>query len=507
MQSQRLSNDTPVDVSDNTKIMALTTETKSIQNHQPPLALFVRVMDSLAIGLALYMTTQLLGVEWSRIHSFYAMVGILMMQFFSEFLNLYTNWKLGKSVLLAAQAVGVWLCTCLFMLVFALLFDQNLAGLYLTLATTWVAISCVNLSIVRLLLNQLIVYLRKHGKNVKRVAIAGAGPLANYAQIQLNNDPWTGYDIVGIYDDRGETEYKLGQTVNNKRKVDYIKGVSNDRQKLLGRFPDMYKAARSGEFDVVFITLPMRAESKIYEILHHLSATTAAAYIVPDFYSIDSHYSQLKNVNGMPAVSIYENPVSGLKGVVKRLEDIILSTMILLLIGIPMLLIACLIKLTSKGPAIFKQTRYGLDGKPIKVWKFRSMNVMQDSGKIVQATKNDPRVTPLGKFLRRTSLDELPQFLNVLAGDMSIVGPRPHAVDHNEEYRDIIEGYMLRHKARPGITGWAQVNGFRGETDTLDKMKGRVDYDIEYIRNWSVLFDIKIVFLTLFNGFRSNNAY
>jgi len=173
-----------------------------------------------------------------------------------------------------------------------------------------------------------------------------------------------------------------------------------------------------------------------------------------------------------------------------------------------MLVIAAAIKLTSKGPAIFKQTRYGLDGKPIQVWKFRSMKVMEnDDSKIIQATKNDPRITTLGQFLRKTSLDELPQFINVLLGDMSIVGPRPHAVAHNEEYRDLIEGYMLRHKAKPGITGWAQINGFRGETDTIDKMKGRVDYDIEYIRNWSVLFDCKIIFLTIIKGFKHSNAY
>lgn len=251
----------------------------------------------------------------------------------------------------------------------------------------------------------------------------------------------------------------------------------------------------------------MRAESKIYEILHHLSATTVAAYIVPDFYSIDSHYTQLKNVNGMPAVSIYENPVSGLRGIVKRLEDIVFSIGILAIIAIPMLVIATIIKLTSKGPVIFKQKRYGLDGKSINVWKFRSMKVMENDAVVPQATKNDPRITPFGRFIRRTSLDELPQFINVLMGDMSIVGPRPHAVAHNEEYRDLIEGYMLRHKAKPGITGWAQINGFRGETDTVDKMKGRVDYDIEYIRNWSVLFDCKIIFMTIFKGFLNKNAY
>ncbi|EPZ1324553.1 exopolysaccharide biosynthesis polyprenyl glycosylphosphotransferase, partial [Escherichia coli] len=166
-----------------------------------------------------------------------------------------------------------------------------------------------------------------------------------------------------------------------------------------------------------------------------------------------------------------------------------------------LLIIACLIKLTSPGPIIFKQTRYGMDGKPIKVWKFRSMSVMENDNKVIQATKNDIRITKIGRLLRRTSLDELPQFFNVLFGGMSIVGPRPHAVAHNEQYRNLIEGYMLRHKVKPGITGWAQINGWRGETDTLEKMEKRVEFDLEYIREWSIWLDLKIIFLTIFKGF------
>ena len=172
-----------------------------------------------------------------------------------------------------------------------------------------------------------------------------------------------------------------------------------------------------------------------------------------------------------------------------------------------MLIIATIIKLTSRGPVLFKQDRYGLSGKKIKVWKFRSMNVSENTDNVVQATKNDIRITPFGRFLRRTSLDELPQFINVLQGRMSVVGPRPHAVAHNEEYRKLISYYMLRHKVKPGITGWAQINGFRGETDTLDKMEGRVDHDLEYIRNWSLWMDIRIVFLTVFKGFVGSHVH
>jgi putative colanic acid biosynthesis UDP-glucose lipid carrier transferase len=196
-----------------------------------------------------------------------------------------------------------------------------------------------------------------------------------------------------------------------------------------------------------------------------------------------------------------------MNGWLKRAEDLILGVAILAVAAIPMLLIACAVKWTSKGSILFKQRRYGLNGKVVYVWKFRTMTVSDDGETVMQAKKGDSRLTPIGAFLRRTSLDELPQFFNVLQGTMSIVGPRPHAVAHNEQYRWLIPGYMLRHKVKPGITGWAQVNGWRGETDTLEKMEKRVECDLEYMRNWSLWLDIKIVALTIFKGFYSKNAY
>ncbi|MDM7219684.1 exopolysaccharide biosynthesis polyprenyl glycosylphosphotransferase, partial [Klebsiella pneumoniae] len=203
----------------------------------------------------------------------------------------------------------------------------------------------------------------------------------------------------------------------------------------------------------------------------------------------------------------FDTPLNGINMVFKRVEDVFFSIIILFLISPVLAVIALLIKLTSPGPILFKQIRYGMDGKAIKVWKFRSMKVMENDDRVIQATKNDTRVTKVGGFLRKTSLDELPQFINVLFGSMSIVGPRPHAVAHNEQYRKLIQGYMLRHKVKPGITGLAQVNGWRGETDTLDKMEKRIDYDLEYIRTWNIVLDIKIIFLTVFKGFIGKTAY
>jgi putative colanic acid biosynthesis UDP-glucose lipid carrier transferase len=197
----------------------------------------------------------------------------------------------------------------------------------------------------------------------------------------------------------------------------------------------------------------------------------------------------------------------GTYALIKRLEDIVISSIILVLIAVPLMVIALAVKITSKGPVIFKQSRYGLNGKEIKIWKFRSMTVTEDSDNVTQATKNDSRFTKIGAFLRRTSLDELPQFFNVLQGKMSVVGPRPHALAHNEKYRAVIDYYMLRHKIRPGITGWAQVNGWRGETDTVEKMEMRIKYDLDYIRQWSLWMDVKIVFYTIFRSFTDKNAY
>jgi putative colanic acid biosynthesis UDP-glucose lipid carrier transferase len=209
----------------------------------------------------------------------------------------------------------------------------------------------------------------------------------------------------------------------------------------------------------------------------------------------------------LPVVSVFEHPFYGVDGILKRGVDLVFGSLLLAVLSVPMLVISLLIKCTSPGPVFFRQRRYGLDGHEIFVWKFRSMRVCENGPAIAQAQQNDPRVTRLGAFLRKTSLDELPQLFNVVAGSMSLVGPRPHASAHNEQYRQLIQGYMLRHKVKPGITGWAQVNGWRGETDTLDKMIGRVQCDHQYIREWSLWLDLKILLMTVFVVLSRKNAY
>ncbi|HAT1577285.1 TPA: undecaprenyl-phosphate glucose phosphotransferase [Raoultella ornithinolytica] len=274
-----------------------------------------------------------------------------------------------------------------------------------------------------------------------------------------------------------------------------------------GNSRDLLALAKEDKVDEIYIALPMVAQQRIRQFLNEFSDTTVDVFLVPDLFSYSSHISQLRMFGNIQTISIFTSPFDGDGALLKRIEDIILGSFFTLLSLPVMFLIAIGIKLTSPGPVLFKQNRYGLNGKQIQVWKFRTMRVMENNAIVKQATRGDPRVTRFGAFLRRTSLDELPQFINVLQGRMSIVGPRPHAVAHNEEYRVLVDNYMIRHKVKPGITGLAQISGFRGETDTLDKMEKRIHYDLEYIQSWSLFLDLKIIFLTFFRGFVGKNAF
>jgi putative colanic acid biosynthesis UDP-glucose lipid carrier transferase len=242
-------------------------------------------------------------------------------------------------------------------------------------------------------------------------------------------------------------------------------------------------------------------------MVRELRDTTASIYFVPDVFAFDLVQGRLVEINGMPAISVCDTPFHGMDAVLKRVTDVVLASLALLVLAPLMLLLAIAVKLTSAGPVLFRQRRYGLHGEEIMVYKFRSMTVCEDGAVVNQATRQDSRVTPLGRILRSTSLDELPQLLNVLEGKMSVVGPRPHAVAHNELYRKLIHGYMIRHKVRPGITGLAQVNGLRGETETVEKMRERVRFDLEYLSHWSPWLDVKIIFKTVWVIARDQNAY
>ena len=326
--------------------------------------------------------------------------------------------------------------------------------------------------------------------NLKRIAICGMNEQGIALSKQILNDPYSGKHIVGFFDDR-----MLGRS------------QGTEKCQLLGKISDVPACTKSLRIDVLYLSLPMTTHPRILDLLDELRDTTVSVYFVPDAFVTDLIQGRMDMVGQIPVVAVCETPFTGLNGLLKRSSDIVLSLLILLMISPVMVGIAIGIKAGSPGPAIFKQRRYGLSGEDIVVYKFRSMSVCEDGNQITQATKNDNRITPIGAFLRSTSLDELPQFINVLQGRMSIVGPRPHAVAHNELYRKLIKGYMVRHKVRPGVTGWAQVNGLRGETDTLEKMKARIEYDLDYLRNWSLPLVLKIIIKTVGVVFKRENAY
>ena len=276
---------------------------------------------------------------------------------------------------------------------------------------------------------------------------------------------------------------------------------------LLGTMTNLAELVKLHQIQLIYLSLPMASQPRILHILDELKDTTASIYFVPNMFVTDLIQGRTSSACGMPVISVCETPFLGINGMIKRGSDILFASLILLLIFPLLMVIAVMVKLGSPGPIIFRQRRYGLDGEEIVVYKFRTMTVVEDGDKVTQAQKNDKRITPLGAVLRRTSLDELPQFINVLQGRMSIVGPRPHAVSHNELYRKLIKGYMVRHKVKPGITGWAQVNGYRGETETLDKMQHRIDFDLNYLRNWSLRLDIRIIMKTVRLVLQDQQAY
>ena len=278
----------------------------------------------------------------------------------------------------------------------------------------------------------------------------------------------------------------------------------------IGQVQDIAQIVQNNHVQHVYIALEGACEIQVRTLLEDLQNTSAAVYIVPDVLHALVVQGQLQTLDGLPIVAVRTWPFTGVRAAVKRASDLLLSTLILLLIWPLLLVIAVAIKFETPGPALFRQNRMGLDGQSFEVWKFRTMYhavASFDPKGLQQASRNDRRITPLGAFLRRTSLDELPQFINVIQGRMSIVGPRPHALVHHEQYRPLVQAYMVRHTVRPGITGWAQVHGFRGETDTLDKMRRRIEHDLFYLQHWSLALDAQIILRTIGLIFKDAHAW
>jgi putative colanic acid biosynthesis UDP-glucose lipid carrier transferase len=399
------------------------------------------------------------------------------------------NWPEATIKDLWRGIVGPWLT------VVAILFFFGYASGYLDvfpqgLILAWVLSTPLALFIAHRIFRRALPRILAWEGSHRSAVIVGANEVGCKLAAQLAQESFLGVSLTGFFDDR------------QPARLADVAGAP-----VLGKMRELAGYVKAQGVDLIYIALPMASQPRIVQLLDDLRDTTASVYFVPDIFIFDLVQARVDDVRGIPIVAVCETPFYGVNGLLKRLFDIVAASLILLLISPVMVAIAIGVKRSSPGPVFFKQRRYGLDGQDILVYKFRSMTVCEDGEDIRQARRNDRRITPFGAFLRKTSLDELPQLLNVLSGQMSLVGPRPHAVAHNELYRKLVKGYMIRHKVKPGITGWAQVNGLRGETETVDKMQRRIQYDIDYLRHWSLLFDIMILLKTALVVVRDRNAY
>ncbi len=462
-----------------------------LRSHTAVLSAVQRVSDMGLIALTYGVTETLRPQSWNEYNTLALLLAVCIFQVVAEANGLYRSWR-GIPLKRELQTtIATWFLATP-VLLFAAFLTKTSDEFSRVNTVVWFVMTPTALATFRATTRVALASIRRRGHNTRLVAVAGCTPAASELISHMAGDPSAGLVVHGTYDDRAPVRRAA---------------VDEKLARFRGDLDQLVADARSGLIDIVYITLPLRAEGRIAWMLRRLSDTTATVYVVADFYGFHPLHSQWSTVGNVPVVSVHDTPFDGVGGWVKRVEDLLIGSLILLVISLPMLAVVVAIKLSGPGPIFFRQRRYGLNGREIRVLKFRTMTVCEDGPTVEQARKNDSRVTPIGSFLRRSSLDELPQFLQVITGEMSIVGPRPHAVSHNEEYRRLISGYMLRHKVKPGITGWAQINGWRGETDVLEKMQKRVEHDLEYIRNWRLSLDIWIIFMTVFGSKARKNAY
>jgi len=431
-----------------------------------------RLLDALIIWGNLNLWCQVFQIQELGTYQYAALLSIIFYFFIAEVRSLYRSSRLQSYSDIAQKIFTTWVSVGLLLILLAVITKSSADFSRLTMGF-WLISTPLLLGLEHLCIYLILRRLRSQGSNTRSYAILGDSASAEQLQLKMGSLTWTGLSSVGVYQN----------------------------------LDTLIKNVQEQSIDYVFLSYSGNQQEEIIQAINALADSTASVYLAPNVFLSDLLGSQWITLGNMPMITINDHPFYGTQWLLKKAEDIILG-LIFFLLSLPlMIVIAIGVKLSSPGPVLFKQRRYGLNGETIQVLKFRTMTTQDDGEVVVQAKKNDQRVTTLGKFLRRTSLDELPQFLNVLQGSMSIVGPRPHAISHNEHYRKLINGYMLRHKVKPGITGLAQVNGFRGETDTLDKMKSRIDYDLYYINHWSIWLDLKIILMTIVNGFTGKSAY
>ncbi|WGS48153.1 undecaprenyl-phosphate glucose phosphotransferase [Paraburkholderia sp. D15] len=421
---------------------------------------------------------------------------LLVVVFFPA-LGIYQSWR-GKPLYdLLCRVAGGWaLVEVIGVLIsFSVHRSDSLSRLWLVY---WALATIVLLGITKVIVYSILRGLRREGFNQRAVAIVGGAPYGRFLIEQMRSRPEAGFTPVAVFDEEG--------TINpyeDPDAGDAIEGVPVERD-----YQRMLTLVRQRQIRELWLALPISKEKAIHRFVMDLRNDFVNIRFIPDVRSLTLFNQPMVDLLGVPAINLAASPITDLRVLPKRIFDRMFAFAALTALAPVMLVIAVLVKTTSPGPVFFRQKRKGIDGHQFEIYKFRSMKLhKEEAGKITQATRRDPRITAVGAFLRRTSLDELPQFINVLRGEMSVVGPRPHALEHDDIYKDLVKGYMHRYRIKPGITGWAQINGYRGETDRIEKMMGRVKLDLYYMQHWTFWLDIKIVVLTLWKGFAGSNAY
>ena len=480
-------------------------------NDLPIVAFFKHLLDPFIIWSMLILTTWLYEEDFTSYYLVLAIITFFISSYIYERILIYRNWRKGRLLAYMRDTVMGWLVilAILVFLGYATKFHNQFSQQVLL---TWFVVTPLMLIISHLTVRSIVANLYNKG-HLRSAIVIGANETSLEFIKHIAELPFLLISHQGFFDERNSSRLAGNSASRPDETVDStIAATANSPDNFnfgprLGGLTDVVPYVQKHNIEMVFISLPMSSQPRIQKLMDELPDTTTSIYFLPDIYIFDLMQARFEYIGDVPVVAMNESPFTGIDGVVKNISDFVLALLIIILLSPVLAGIALAVKITSPGPVIFKQRRYGLNGEEITVYKFRSMTVTEDGENIEQAKQNDQRFTKIGGFLRRTSLDELPQFFNVLQGRMSIVGPRPHAVAHNELYRKLIKGYMLRHKAKPGITGWAQVNGWRGETETLEKMKARIEHDLYYLKHWSIWLDLWIILKTVWIVLRKENAY
>ena len=463
-----------------------------IHQHSQALLNSIKLVDFFLVAGLLYLLAAAKyfyfgGGLHPDLHVTVALVGAAILQFLasvSEFYRSITERTNSKHI---TKIVLIWLITCALVLLWGFVvgetdkFARSVIGL-------WFALTPMVLIAWHLIIRMAVASIRAN--SASDVVVFGAGEVGEKFAREVRQSPWLGYKIAGFFDDkRAQDETVAGMPV-------------------LGSIADGITLAKKSQWRKAYIALPLKAQDKIEEIIDQLADSAVDIELIPDIFGFELINAKISQIGSLPVIALQASPISGYNAALKRLMDITVSAAILAITSPFLLTIALAIKIENpKLPIIFKQRRCGLNGKEVIVWKFRTMTVLEDGDRVEQAKQNDSRTTKLGKFLRRLSLDELPQLVNVISGSMSLVGPRPHAITHTKNFRRVAPTYMRRHLVKPGITGWMQINGMRGEVDSDNIIHKRAELDLYYVQNWSLWLDIKIIVLTALREFNNKRAY